>query len=248
MEIAYQTKVRVKNGEEGDGFVRVELKTRRDRIRRPLALGSFEEKEMYIVTKDVPEQVQVVPFFARNRGRIMKPVVMGRQLHKGVPIDTMFTVQSTRDSLDFIVDDLDEGFLIPSIAEGKYLRPPARTRSWQQWANPQAYGRYIFGSQFRWESNGDFPVRWETSVPRSGDYELSMHMPGGRDPIARRFNLLITAADGQHEVTINPQGTKSEWWPLGRFSFEIDQSAVVELSDRGKGFILADAIRWTYVK
>ncbi|MBI4552107.1 MAG: hypothetical protein HY710_07575 [Candidatus Latescibacteria bacterium] len=247
MQIAYQVKVRVQNGEEGDGFVRVVFKTRRDRISRSLALSSFQEKELHVITTDLPEHVQVIPFFARNRGLIMKPVTVGQRLHRGVPVDTVFTVASIRDSLDFVVDDQDAGFFFPQTAETRYLRPPAHIMSWRQVTAPEAYGRYIFGFRYRWASDGEYPARWETRVPRTGLYEISLHMPS-RQPMQRRYHLMIEAADGVHEATIHPQGTKSEWWPIGRYAFDRDRPAVVELSDKGKGYILADALRWTYVK
>lgn len=247
MQIAYHVKVRVQNGEEGDGFVRVVLKTRHDRISRSLALNSYQEKELHLVTTDPPEHVQVIPFFARNRGLIMRPVSLGQRLNKGIPIDTVFTVASSRDSLDFVVDDQDEGFFFPQTAETRYLRPPARIMSWRQVTQPEAYGRYIFGFRYRWASDGEYPARWETRVPRTGLYELNLHMPP-RQPMQRRYHLRIEAADGIHEVIIHPQGTKSEWWPIGRYAFDRNRPAVVELSDKGVGYILADAMRWTYLK
>jgi len=246
MQIAYQVKVRVQNGEEGDGFVRVEVKTRRDRIRRLLALNSFEEKEMHIVTHDVPERVQVIPFFARNRGSIMRPVTVGRRLHRGTPSDTVFTVPSMLDSLNFVVDDQDAGFFMPQVTEAKYLRPPGQTASWRELTRPEAYGRYIFGFKYRWASDGDYPVRWETKVPRTGAYELSLHMPP-RQSMQRRYYLTIETADGIQETVISPQGTRREWWPIGRYRFDRTQIAAIELSGDGTGYILADAVRWTYV-
>ncbi len=246
MQIAYQVKVRVQNGEEGDGFVRVEVKTRRDRIRRLLALNSFEEKEMHIVTYDVPERVQVIPFFARNRGSIMRPVTVGRRLYRGMPSDTVFTVPSMLDSLNFVIDDQDAGFFMPQVTEAKYLRPPAQTASWRELTRPEAYGRYIFGFKYRWASDGDYPVRWETKVPRTGAYELSLHMPP-RQSMQRRYYLTIETADGIQETIISPQGTRREWWPIGQYRFDQTQIAAIELSDDGTGYILADAVRWTYV-
>lgn len=247
MQVAYRTRFNVRNGESGDGFVRVVMKTRRDRVLRSLSLRSYEEKEVHMVTSDVPENVQIVPFFARNRGNIMRPVSMSSGLRKGTPRDTSFTVESTLDSLVFILDDRDEGFFMPSIAEAKYLRPEAQMSSWKYLTRAEAYGRYIFGYRYRWQSDGDFPVRWETNVPRSGDYELSLHMPP-RLALQRRFFINVDAADGPHEVMIQPQGTKSEWWPMGKFTFDKDKKAIIELSDAGKGYIIADALRWTFIK
>ena len=118
---------------------------------------------------------------------------------------------------------------------------------WDYMPRPEAYGRYIFGFRYRWHSDGDFPVRWETRVPRTGDYELSLHMPP-RLAIQRRFFLTIETADGPEEIMIQPQGTRSEWWPLGKFAFDREKPAVIELSDSGRGYIIADAVRWTFIK
>jgi hypothetical protein len=247
MQIVYQVRVRVRNGEEGDGFVRVVVGTRHDRIRRPLALNSYEEKEMHIVTADVPEDVQIIPFFSRNRGRIMRTVAMGRRLHRGTPSDTVFTVKSSRDSLDFVLDDQDEGFFVPRTAESRYLRPPLRQYGWRHLNQTGSYGLYILGFRYKWAADGEFPVRWETRVSRTGYYDLSLHMPR-RDHMRRRYELTIHAADGTHKVTIRPHGKQPVWWPLGRFKFNREKPATVELSDEGEGYILADAIRWTYIE
>ncbi len=200
-----------------------------------------------MVTTDVPENVQIVPFFARNRGGIMRPIAMAPGLRKGIPVDTSFTVESTLDSLIFVIDDQDARFFMPSAAEARYLRPEGQRSSWNYMSRAEAYGRYIFGYRYRWQSEGDNPVRWETSVPRSGEYELSAHMPP-RLALQRRFYFTIEAADGEHEVMIQPQGTKSEWWPMGKFTFDKDKPAVIVLSDAGTGYIIADALRWTFIK
>ena len=68
-----------------------------------------------------------------------------------------------------------------------------------------------------------------------------------RQAMQRQYHLIIETADDVEEATISPQGVRREWWPIGRYRFDQSKTGAIELSDKGAGYILADAVRWTFV-
>jgi len=253
MRIVHQVKVRVQNGEKGEGFVRVICRTENDKIRRHLSLGSYEEKELQFAVAEVPKSVQIIPYFSRNRGEIMKQITLSNRIRRGAPVDTVFTTTSAlSDSLSFVLDDQDDGFFTPVSEEAKYLRPRSKGQSWWEDTNPFAFGKYYFGWRVKRDGSGEYPARWETKVPRSGDYELSFHLPVDKDwrtrRLSRKFEIKITSVDGTNRIELQPQETIDDWLPLGRYRFDREQSAIVELSDEGSGYVIADAVRWEFVE
>jgi ABC-type transport system involved in multi-copper enzyme maturation permease subunit len=253
MRIVHQVKVRVQNGERGDGYVRLVCETENDKIRRNLALGSYEEKEIRFPVIEVPKNIQIYPYFSRNRGEIMKQITLSNRIRRGAPQDTVFaTTTSLSDSLSFVLDDQDEGFFTPVREEAKYLRPRSKGQSWWEDTNPFAYGKYYFGWRVKRDGSGEYPARWEIKVPRSGDYELSFHLPVGKDwrteRLSRRFEIKVTSAEGTNRLELQPQETVDDWLPLGRYRFDREKTAVIELSDKGSGYVIADAVRWEFVE
>jgi len=253
MRIVHQVKVRVQNGEKGDGFVRLVCETENDKIRRHLSLGSYEEKEIRFPVTEVPKSIQLIPYFSRNRGEIMKQITLSNRIRRGAPVDTVFTTTSAlSDSLSFVLDDQDDGFFTPVSEESKYLRPRSKGQSWWEDTNPFAFGKYYFGWRLKRDGSGEYPARWEMKVPRTGDYELSFHLPVGKDwrteRLSRKFEIKITSLDGTNRIELQPQETIDDWLPLGRYRFDREQPAVVELSDEGSGYVIADAVRWEFVE
>jgi ABC-type transport system involved in multi-copper enzyme maturation permease subunit len=252
MKIVYDVNARIQNGEKGDGFVRVVCETKNDKIRRSLKLGSYEEKEIHFAISDEPERIKVIPYFSRNRGEIMQPVALESRMLRGIPVDTVFVVISSTDSLSFVLDDQDDGFFTPVGAESKYLRPPSKGKSWWEDTNPFAFGKYYFGWRVKRAGQGDYPARWETNVPRDGDYDLSFYYRAERSwygrNLSKKFEISITSTEGTFPVEVRPDGTADGWFPLGRFHFSKEDPAVVELADTGSGYLIADAIRWEFVE
>ncbi|MFQ5637379.1 MAG: hypothetical protein ACE5IR_05235 [bacterium] len=252
MKIAYQVTTRIQNGEKGDGFVRLVCETKNDKIRRNVELASYQEKEVKLVLNEEPTRVKVIPYFSRNRGAIIKEISIDKRIRRGIPVDTVLTTTSISDSMFFILDDQDEGFFTPIASEAKYLRPPSKGSSWRERTNPFAYGKYYFGFQVKQAGSGDYPARWETQVPKDGDYELSFYYTGEKSwytrNASRHFKVNVTSDDGTFSIELQSQDTPDGWIPLGRFHFSRSQTAVIELQDEGNGYLIADAIRWEYVE
>ena len=252
MKISYQVTARVLNGERGDGFVRLICYTDNDKIRRNIQLGSFQEKELKLIVPDEPNRISLIPYFSRNRGRIQKQISIASRISRKTPVDTSYVVSSLEDSLSIIVDDRDDGFFTPQSDEKKYFRPPSKGRGWWSWTSSIAYGKYYFGLHAKRGGSGQFPARWEMKPPRTGDYELSFYVKIGstwwRRNISRKFQVAVTSADGIFPVEFQPEDTAEGWFPLGRFRLDEGVPAVVELSDEGNGYIIADAVRWEFVE
>ncbi len=252
MKISYQVTTKVLNGERGDGFVRLICHTKNDKIRRNIQLGSFQEKELKFIVPDEPERISVIPYFSRNRGSIQKQITISSRISRKSPIDTSYVVSSLEDSRSIIIDDRDDGFFTPTSNEKKYFRPPSKGRSWWSWTTSIAYGKYYFGWQYKRAGSGQYPARWEMQAPRSGDYELSFYVKMGTSwwyrNISRKYQVAVTSADGIFPVDFQPEDTAEGWFPLGRYRLVEGEAAVVELSDKGSGYIIADAIRWEFVE
>ncbi len=252
MNIVYKVSTRVQNGEKGEGFVRLVCATKNDKIRRNLKLGSYEEKEVHFVVSEEPKDIEVIPYFSRNRGRIKKQISIANRILRKTPSDTTFTVSSTIDSLSFVIDDQDEGFFTPVSTEAQYLRPPSKGKTWWARTNPYAFGKYYFGWRMKRAGSGAYPARWETVVPRGGEYELSFYFRADKSWIRRRlsriFKIEVTSAEGTFPIEFKPEATADGWYPLGRFQFVKNENAVVELADTGSGYLVADAIRWEFVE
>ena len=252
MKISYQVTTRVQNGERGDGFVRLVCYTKNDKIRRNIQLGSFQEKELKFIVPDEPQRISVIPYFSRNRGSIQKQITIASRISRKSPIDTSYVVSSLEDAGSIIIDDRDDGFFTPTSAEKKYFRPPSKGKSWWSWTSPIAYGKYYFGLHAKRGGSGQYPARWEMQPPRSGDYELSFFVKMGstwwRRNISRKFQVAVTCADGTFPIDFQPEDTVEGWFPLGRYRLVEGEPAVVELSDKGNGYIIADAIRWEFIE
>jgi hypothetical protein len=66
--------------------------------------------------------------------------------------------------------------------------------------------------------------------------------------LSRKFEIKITSVDGTNRIELQPQETVDDWLPLGRYRFDREKPAVVELSDEGSGYVIADAVRWEFVE
>ncbi len=257
MQIAYLVKARVQNGEKGAGFVQVFCDTKNDKIKKNIRLGSYEEKEVHFVVKESPRQIRVLPDFSRNRGSISQALTIPTRTKRGVAMDTIFAVNSNSDSTVFYADDRDDGFFLPVGETSKYLRPAQKGKSWWENMSPRAYGKYYFGWRYKRGGEGDFPAHWEVKPPRSGFYDLSFHMPVSTSDrrtrwwasnLSKSFKINIVTSKGRQPVEMKFIETADGWIYLGRFQFEKDEAALVELSDEGDGWMIADAIRWEYVQ
>ena len=252
MKFEWQIRARVQNGERGEGFVRVICEMKNDKVTKKIRLKSYEEKEIIFSVSARPGKIKVLPYFSRNRGPIVREITIANRVRRGTPVDSIFTVSSSLvDSLVFYTDDQDAGFFTPYPEDAAYFRPPIKGKTWWDRTNERAYGKYHFGWRRKRGGEGEFPARWETSVPKTGSYDLSFNLPVNgwwARNLARTFKLTITDANGLHSVEMKPQETVDGWIYLGRFNFEKGLPAIVELSDEGSGYIIADAIRWEFVQ
>ncbi len=250
----YQVKVRIKNGEEGAGFVRLSCDVEGDDIWKKVFLDSFEEKEIQFPVYAKPEMIQLFPYYARNRGKIRRAVQIKAGFLRRQAVDSVFVVtHSLNDSLNFVLDDQSDQFSSPLQDEARYFRPALKGKSWQARINDLAYGDYYLSWHFKRAASGEYPARWQADIPKSGTYALSYRLPYGKSWFLRpryfvdELILKITTADGRQKIKLHPFETTDDWLPMGQFYFKKGKPAIVEVIDEGNGRLIADAIRWEFV-
>ena len=92
---------------------------------------------------------------------------------------------------------------------------------------------------------------WRTRIPQDGEYDVAYYYPPpqmrGRLGLGKWFELRVTHGNGIDTLRVESEHLKAGWNLLGRFTYEEDEPATVELSDDADGRLYADAIRWRYV-
>ncbi|KAA3619840.1 MAG: hypothetical protein DWQ05_03710 [Calditrichaeota bacterium] len=254
IKMGYQIKVKVRNGEEGAGFVRLLCRLKGDDTWKKVYLNSFEEKEILFPVYAQPKEIELYPYYARNRGKIKKAIRIKEGLLRKQPVDTSFVIKhSLSDSLNFVLDDQSEKFSAPVQNESKYFRPALKGKSWQARIDDVAFGDYYLSWHFKRGGSGEYPARWEAEIPKTGSYSLSYRLPYGKTwflhprHFVDELILKIYAADGEQKIKLRPAQTSDDWLPMGQFYFEKGKPAIVEIIDEGNGRLIADAIRWEFV-
>jgi hypothetical protein len=183
---------------------------------------------------------------------MMAPLSIPEQVVEGKPKSYVKTVEDDDSRLaEIVVDNEDEGFSMPVRRVTKYLRPGLKGGNWSTRDLPMAYGRYE--TNFRWKRPGDGaqPAVWRTRIPQDGEYDVAYYYPPpqmrGRLGLGKWFELRVTHGNGIDTLRVESEHLKAGWNLLGRFTYEEDEPATVELSDDADGRLYADAIRWRYV-
>ena len=252
--IVYQVVVRVRNGEPGRGLVQIQVRARQDEVTKGVEIEGGQEVEVGLVVWERPFRVVVEPFFAKNQRPLIAPLRIGEQVYEGVPKSYVRVVPEEERLIDeVVVDNDDRGFSMPVRRLQRYLRPGLKGGNWQVVELPFAFGRYE--TNFRWKQAGDGaqPAVWETVLPHAGEYDVAYHFIPllfaqrfGLD-LAETFTVRVGQGEQVEELELKSAELAGGWNLLGRFSFDVDQPARVELSDRADGRLYADAVRWRYV-
>jgi len=97
------------------------------------------------------------------------------------------------------------------------------------------------------EGKGNKSVRFEATLPKSGQYEVRLFYPPNPNR-ATNVPVTIEHANGTESVHLNqrrtlPEGSQSV--SLGVFAFTVDRPAVVTISNEGTdGYTIADAVQF----
>ena len=250
--VVYQVIVRIRNGEPGRGFVQVSVMGRGDEVVKNVEIEGGQEVEVSLVLWERPFRVMVDPFFAKNRRSLMAPLRIPDKPQEGWP-ESYVRAVSAEDaaSSEVVVDNEDEGFSMPIRRVQRYFRPGLKGDNWRVRTMPMAFGRYE--TNYCWKNGGDGaqPAVWVSELPHTGDYDVAYY---AMDPRmwrrfrgAKVFALTVFHGGKVDTLTLERDELKGGWNLLGRFRFEADEEARVELSDRASGRLYADAVRWRYV-
>jgi hypothetical protein len=256
-EVVYQVMVRIRNGEPGRGFVQVQLMGRGDEISKNVQIEGGQEVEVSMVIGVRPGIVTVDPFLAKNRRPLRSPLRIPEEVEPGPPEEyvRVVTAEEARFT-EIIVDNEDDGFSMPVRRTQRYLRPGLEGGNWGVQENPYSFGRYETNYRLKRGGDGAQPAVWTATLPYAGEYDVAYYyLPqringsyrngfwGGADT----YRLTITHAGQSTEMVISTNQLEPGWNALGRFRFEADEEATLELSDMADGRLYADAVRWRYV-
>lgn len=254
--VVYQVMVRIRNGEPGRGFVQVQLAGRGDEITRNVEIEGGQEVEVSMILGVRPGIVTVEPFFAKNRRPLRSPLRIPEEVEPGPPEEYVRLVTEEEAAFtEIIVDNEDEGFSMPVRRVQRYLRPGLEGGNWAVRDNPYAFGRYENNFRYKYPSDGAQPAVWTATLPYAGEYDVAYYFLPRRINGSTRngfwgsgtYRLTITHAGQSTEMLVDTDQLEPGWNALGRFRFEADEAAVVELSDLASGWLFADAVRWRYV-
>ncbi|WP_405735537.1 exo-alpha-sialidase [Streptomyces sp. NBC_01537] len=92
---------------------------------------------------------------------------------------------------------------------------------------------------------GTSVVRWQSPVRASGGYDVSVWYTAHTNR-ASNAPYTVKDANGSTLVHRDQRVNGGQWVSLGKFSFTAGTLATVELSDAADGYVVADAVRFTY--
>ncbi len=256
--LVYQLIVRIKNSEPGRGYVQITAIGQNDEAVKGVEIEGGQEIEVSMVLWEQPLRVIVEPFFARNRQPLISPVRVPEQVTGGTPMAYLKDVTGEGDVIradmgpfEIIVDNDDKGFSMPIRRTTRYSRPGLEGGNWRERSLPTAYGRYTKNYRQKKPGDGAQPAVWAARIPRDGEFDVGFYFPdpaiARREGIGTTFTLTVFHADKVDTLEMERDLMKAGWNHLGRYKFVEGVEAVVELSDRAKGTLYADAVRWRFV-
>jgi ABC-type transport system involved in multi-copper enzyme maturation permease subunit len=272
----YQVRVVLANEEHASGFAILTFETRGDKVERRVRLDGLQTVEVALVVPDEPERLVVDPILARNKEPLTKDFNLPDEPVAAEPFERVAVLETgeAEDELTVIVDDLDPGFSLAGETGGSLLRwRPSKgddeedeeprleeyvrgiPDQWVNWTRDEAYGLYNHTMKLKGGGEGEFSARWAAKLPRRGRYEVLVYIGVvGKDLRAREddeklgsdYAYTIEHEDGPETATFDASGAEIGWNSLGTFYFSPDHEAVVTLSDRADGAVIADAVKFTF--
>ena len=232
----------------------------------PIYVAGRSELEIGVVTPRPPQSVSIGPYLSLNRTsfKVDLPTIDEAKLDDREPFaGHRATEWSSSDGEAIVVDDLDDGFEVVEhtgrsglrlgaraddeetdqglpIAQS-LLQPPSR---WSRRATTTAWGKYRHTLAVVKAGEGERKAVFKASLPRTGSWELQLHLPAQRTKEKGTWTFAVEDSSGRKDVPFDLGAGAEGWNSLG--IFEIAEGQVrVELSDATDApFVLADAIRW----
>jgi hypothetical protein len=236
----------------------------------PIRVEGKSEIEVGVVTTRPPRWVSIRPYLSLNRDAFRDdlPDVDEEKIVRQEPFVGHRAVEWTAaDDETIVVDDLDDGFTVVDAVGGSGLRlgsrndddaptdqglpvagplsfsnPPTR---WSRRAAGSAWGKYRHTLALVKAGEGNRTAVFTAEVPRSGPWELQIHLPNqpGRS-VSGTWALAVGDTSGDQDAEFDLGAGAEGWNSVG--TFEIAEGEVrVEMSDDTDApYVLADAIRW----
>jgi ABC-type transport system involved in multi-copper enzyme maturation permease subunit len=263
-EVGGMLRVRYQAGTTGDNTTELESGDT-----EPIRVEGKSEIEIGVVTTRPPRWASIRPYLSLNREpfRSDLPNVDEEKIVREEAFVGHRPVEWTlEDAETIVVDDLDDGFTVVDAGGGSGLRlggrdddvqtdqglpvatplsfsnPPSR---WSRRAASSAWGKYRHTLALVKAGDGGRTAVFTARVPRSGPWELQLHLPSQpRTSVTGTWSLEVADTSGNQPAEFDLGGGAEGWNSVG--TFEVAEGEVrVEMSDDTDApYVLADAIRW----
>ncbi len=261
----WQLTTTISNVGDADGLARLIAGEGKDAIGRLVAVPAGARVQAGMILPRKVERWKLEPFLALNRTAPAGTLAVAEALLAVEPFEGVREAPPATGAEQVVVDNLDAGFTV--VQEGEPIaygavddkgkrklarwqgwRSPSSWRAWRHdgnWTRP--YGRFDNTAAVKeGTSDGSAPASWKATLA-PGTWRVEAYLPAGKNPRgaqpAPAYEFVIVHAAGSDPVTLSLDGGQEGWNDLGRFRFDGD--AEVRLLDKGKGLIVADAIRFT---
>jgi ABC-type transport system involved in multi-copper enzyme maturation permease subunit len=229
---SYQVITRLKNGENGEGFVKLTFKTEKDEIVKFLNFINYEEKEIKFIVPDKPLYLDVEPFFSLNRESFREyfSVSENKILKKGEEYYKTISTQPDTSVEEIIVDNLDNNFYAIDLSKESFFRPKKLNKitkefvplyitgnphtwgslnKWRLNTSKYAYGKYRHTYLFKNKGSGKQSAIWEANINEPGEYKIYYYY-GDDDAFKTRFSRFYNKLGKTYKFTIYHKDGKDD--------------------------------------
>jgi len=263
---AWQAMFVVENRGTADGTARLRIGEGTDAISREVRVPAGGGTEVGIVVPRQPGAWTLVPYLALNRRSPAGSFDIVEDAAAEPPFDGVRAAIPDAKP-EIIVDNVDPGFSV--VVEGQPTAwgakdadgeralgiisilwfAPSKWKRWQpgESASTRPFGCFVETAAVKKGAEGTSPATWIVTLPERGSWRVATFLPpktireGGK--LAPTYSFVVKSSAGEKEVELALDAGTRGWNDLG--SFDFDGPAEVRLLDRGKGLIVADAVRFT---
>ena len=236
----------------------------------PIRIDGKSEVEIGVVTTRPPRWASVHPYLSLNREPFRNdlPEVDEEKVVREEPFVGYRVVEWTpADGEMIVVDDLDDGFTVvdggggsglrlgggpdddvptdqglPVANQLSFSRPPSR---WSRRAASSAWGKYRHTLALVKAGEGNRTAVFTAEVPRSGTWELQLHLPSQpRTSVTGTWSLTVEDPGGNEPAEFDLSAGAEGWNSVGTFELTEGEVRVEMSDDTDAPYVLADAIRW----
>jgi len=199
----YQALLRLQNGEDVSGAVRVALLVEKeaanarkwDSVERFMVFDGRQEKELAMLVSRRPRRFVVHPYLSLNRGDVSRDLEASEKERDVEPEEGVRDVDFTGEAPGVtIVDDMDAGFRVAGGTSRGALRvgsrkeeehegvipacrPTTQSPTWCRQAIDRAYGRYRHVVTARPSGHGDGHAIWSGEITQGGTCQVDAYLP-----------------------------------------------------------------------